>query len=125
MLWYDWSSRLESIRKDVECFYGILKRRWKILQYGVRTRDMQSIDHLMLTCCALHNILLSWDELYQTIEPDYVDDDNGPIEEQLHLDEDVVIVPREIPKEDHKSLESKLVAHFTCIKKRGDLNWLR
>lgn len=28
LLHHDWSCRLESIRKDVECFFGILKRRW-------------------------------------------------------------------------------------------------
>ncbi len=30
-----WSKLLESMRKDVECTFGILKGRWRILKAGV------------------------------------------------------------------------------------------
>ncbi|KAL7530316.1 hypothetical protein ACHAXR_004880 [Thalassiosira sp. AJA248-18] len=30
------SSNIESVLKDVECFFGILKKRWKILEYGIK-----------------------------------------------------------------------------------------
>ena len=28
------SANLESVRKDVECTFGILQKRWRILEYG-------------------------------------------------------------------------------------------
>ncbi len=29
------SARVESVRKDVECVFGIVKKRWRILNYGL------------------------------------------------------------------------------------------
>ena len=34
------SSRLESVRKDVECTFGILKKCWRVLDYGFHFRDI-------------------------------------------------------------------------------------
>jgi len=56
----DW---IESFRKDVECTFGILKGRWRVLQTGVRLESLESVDMLWLTCCALHNFLLEEDGL--------------------------------------------------------------
>jgi hypothetical protein len=45
-----WSKWLESIRKDVECTFGILKGRWRILKAGIRVHTRawrnQSGQHL-------------------------------------------------------------------------------
>ncbi len=30
------SAKIESVRKDVECVFGIIKKRWRILDYGIR-----------------------------------------------------------------------------------------
>ena len=51
------------MRKDVECTFGILKGRWRILKSGVRTYGVDSVDHIWFTCCALHNWLLEVDGL--------------------------------------------------------------
>jgi len=53
-----WSRWLESMRKDVECNFGILKCRWRILKTGVRVYVVDKVDEIWLTCCALHNWLL-------------------------------------------------------------------
>ena len=58
-----WSKWLESMRKDVECTFGILKGRWRILKSGVRIYGVDSVDHIWFTCCALHNWLLEVDGL--------------------------------------------------------------
>ena len=58
-----WSEWLESMRKDVECTFGILKGRWRILKTGVRLHDTASVDKIWLTCCALHNMRLEVDGL--------------------------------------------------------------
>jgi len=41
-----WSKRLESMRKDVECTFGILKGRWQILKSGVRISGVHKIDKI-------------------------------------------------------------------------------
>ena len=57
------SEWMESVRKDVECTFGILKGRFAILRYGLRFAKISSCDKLWLTCCALHNMLLFVDGL--------------------------------------------------------------
>jgi DDE superfamily endonuclease len=57
------SEWLESMRKDVECTFGILKGRWRILQTGIRVHGVVATDRIWLTCCALHNRLLKVDGL--------------------------------------------------------------
>jgi len=63
-----WSEWLESMRKDVECTFGILKGRWRILKTGVRVHGTDAIDNIWCTCCALHNYLLEVDGLDETWE---------------------------------------------------------
>ena len=60
------SQWLESLRKDVECTFGILKCRWKILKFGVRFHTLEKCDQTWKTCCALHNMLLDKDGLSET-----------------------------------------------------------
>ena len=56
----DW---IESMRKDVECAFGILKGRWRVLRYGIKLWGINNTDKIWLTCCALHNWLLEIDGL--------------------------------------------------------------
>lgn len=58
----DW---LESMRKDVECTFGILKGRWRCLKYGLRMHSLFQSDAVWKTCCALHNMLLEVDGLVE------------------------------------------------------------
>jgi hypothetical protein len=60
-----WSKWLESMRKDVECTFGILKGRWRILKSGIRLEGVDAVDKVWLLCCALHNWLLEIDGLYE------------------------------------------------------------
>jgi DDE superfamily endonuclease len=54
---------LECMRKDVECTFGILKGRWRILKAGIRVHKLEKADDIWHTCCALHNWLLDIDGL--------------------------------------------------------------
>ena len=54
---------LESMRKNVECTFGIMKKRLTILKYGFRFSKLDSCDQLWLTCCSLHNMILFHDGL--------------------------------------------------------------
>ena len=58
-----WSKWAESMRKDVECTFGILKGRWRILKTGIRLQSLGAVDDVWFTCCALHNMLLNIDGL--------------------------------------------------------------
>ena len=41
-----WSAWVESMRKDVECTFGILKGRWRILKAGVRIHGVEQVDQI-------------------------------------------------------------------------------
>ena len=58
-----WLKWLKSIRKDVECTLGILKRRLRIIKSGVQLHGVDAVDSGWFTCCALHNWLLELDGL--------------------------------------------------------------
>ena len=50
---------LESVRKDVECTFGILKGRFRCLKLPIFYHSKKNIDNMFFTCCILHNMLLS------------------------------------------------------------------
>ena len=52
------STNIESVRKDVECTFGIIKKRWRILNNGFYQRDMVICDKIFVTCCCLNNFML-------------------------------------------------------------------
>jgi hypothetical protein len=58
-----WSNWLESMRKDVECTFGILKGRWRILKSGIWLQGVKQVNNIWLMCCALNNWLLEIDGL--------------------------------------------------------------
>ena len=44
---------LESLRKDVECTFGLLKGRFRILKTGIPLHGVEVCDRIWKTCCAL------------------------------------------------------------------------
>jgi hypothetical protein len=58
-----WSKWLESMWKDVECRFGIMKGRWRILKSGVRLHGFEGVDSVWFTCRVLYNWLLEVDGL--------------------------------------------------------------
>ena len=53
-----WSQWVESLRKAVECTFGIMKGRFRVLKSGVKLHGANISDKIWLTCCALHNMIL-------------------------------------------------------------------
>ena len=53
------SSKPESIQKDVECVFGIVKKPWEILDYGIHFWSMLVVKKVFTVCCILHNVLLT------------------------------------------------------------------
>lgn len=62
------SDNLESVRKDVECTFGILKARWRILEYGLHYRDINRCGDVFMTCCCLHNMMLEFADVTSKID---------------------------------------------------------
>ena len=60
---FKWSQWVESMRKDVECTFGILKKRWQVLIHPIRVHSIEKVDMIWKTCCALHNMLLDHDDM--------------------------------------------------------------
>ena len=56
-----WSKTVESVCKDVECVFGILKKRFLLLKHPIRLYDPEQIQRAFLTCCVIHNILIDYD----------------------------------------------------------------
>ena len=82
----EWGSRfsklLESIRKDVENVFGILKGRFRILMGKIDLADKADIDAIFFSACILHNMLLKddgWSERH--LDPNFWTEapcDNAP-----------------------------------------------
>ncbi|KAG7342192.1 DDE superfamily endonuclease [Nitzschia inconspicua] len=88
------SQWLESMRKDVECTFGILKGRWRILKTGIRIRGLEEVDRIWKTCCALHNWLLEVDGLDKSWNSGVPSEWQGDLGK--HDDCDVRYIPRPI-----------------------------
>lgn len=57
------SKRLESVRKEVECFFGRVKGRFRTLKLPLLFQDKDVIVNVWFTCCILHNLLHAFDGL--------------------------------------------------------------
>ena len=68
-----WSAMLESISKDIEGVFGILKKRFVFLKvFNHMHHHHQHIDNAFFTsCCILHNILLKEDGYISSDLPNY------------------------------------------------------
>jgi Plant transposon protein len=56
-----WSEFAESVRKVVECYFGILKKRYQILKNAMTWQYKSDIDNAVFSCVILHNMLHEFD----------------------------------------------------------------
>lgn len=82
-----WSKWVESVRKDVECCFGILKGRFRCLKLPIFYQNKSVIDNMFFTCCILHNILLNVDGFDARWEENV----NWEGQAGYHADEDITI----------------------------------
>ena len=67
------SQRQASLRKDVECAFGLLKKRFNILAIPGRSYSQRTLGLIMRACIILHNMIIdderdgSFDENYHTV----------------------------------------------------------
>ena len=143
------SEWLESMRKDVECTFGILKGRFLLLKYGIRSASIEHCDKVWLTCCALHNKLLFVDGLHknwesgaksyyedkstttevpfaiQRLNRDQIGQDDGMLNtnDTTIFDEYTVDNKRIVSKMPLHLFQDRLVHHFDIRFKKNDLVW--
>lgn len=58
-----WNCALESVRKDVECTFGIIKVRFRFFKNPIELHCEEYIDNAFFVCCIIHNMLLQYDHL--------------------------------------------------------------
>lgn len=57
----EWREKMESVRKDIECVFGRVKGRFRILKMPILFQKKEQVDCMFLTCLGLHNMLHKWD----------------------------------------------------------------
>jgi hypothetical protein len=138
-----WSEFLESVRKDVECAFGILKQRFRILRNGLQY-DRETSTAIVKTCAILHNMLLAYDGLdnfsWDDENPDMADGDiyfhepndmgDNAIEEPTYRFAPVVndTTPLGMTftagnRNDYNKIHNALVEHFFHQWRYGQLQW--
>jgi hypothetical protein len=129
-----WSLQLTSLRKDVECTFGILKKRFRILKlpqlWWSDNGRSTKLDNVFQACCVLHNMLLHVDGRDYVSAPSDHDPTRLNMEwpssvertERLVIAPDTdtghvgPVVPHTAVEQDpeHFSLRAKLIRHFAC-----------
>jgi hypothetical protein len=54
-------NKISSVRKDVECTFGILKSRFRCLKVPILLNEVCDVKNLFTACCIFHNMLLDHD----------------------------------------------------------------
>ena len=60
---YKFTDWVASVRKDVECFFGILKKRFLFFKNPITLQNMEDIDNAFYTACIINNLILKHDGL--------------------------------------------------------------
>ena len=55
-----WRRKMESVRKDIECYFGRLKQRFKVLRIPNQLTSKNQIDNMMFTIVAIQNMMLDY-----------------------------------------------------------------
>jgi hypothetical protein len=67
------SMKQTSVRKDMECAFSLLKKRFNILAIHICSYSQRTLDLIMRACIILHNIIIEderdgdYDENYHTV----------------------------------------------------------
>ena len=59
--YYEWSKHVGGLQKDIECVFRKLKKRFLLIKNPICFANPHNIEQMFLTCCAIHNALLAYD----------------------------------------------------------------
>ena len=121
-----YTKRQESQRKRIECIFGLVKKRTRILRNGLPYSSIHACDNIMRASCILHNMLLECDGLHDIGE--YEDDwvkyflSETEIEELRVLPEFVEgEAPEPPPHLSYHEKRARLVEHLEVMHDCGKL----
>ena len=140
-----WNSLLGSVRKDSECTFGAMKKRFRILRLPFLFRPTHKIGRVFRVCAALHNMLLDHDgmddigqEEWHWIERDTTEtvtalQQSGHTGAAAQLCDytylGVAFSPHGRPTVDdqqrHHALKNVLLQHYVHMKTTKQLRWLK
>ena len=83
-----WRAQMEAVRKDIECYFGRLKSRFRMLKTPVSFHSKTDIDNAFFTCVGLQNILHDWDKEIGNLTVWDVEADWGDFADETPEDED-------------------------------------
>ncbi|CAN0346673.1 unnamed protein product [Ectocarpus sp. 12 AP-2014] len=122
--------QLESVRKDSECCFGVVKGRFRICKMQFLYRKKEGIDNIFFTCIILHNMLLAYDGI-ELLEPDC---DWAGADGDLDKNIEHPVVRMSAPTHEDAvvecddgfdALRQKLVANFAYRWGQGTVGWKR
>ncbi|GJW93079.1 ALP1-like protein [Tanacetum coccineum] len=106
-----YNKKLESIRKDVERAFGVLKKKWAILDNPTRALRKDRIVNMMYACIILHNMIRKYKEV--TISPTWFLEEAHQPDDPLRNEEQVQRVMRWIrSSQAHQNLRHDLIEHL-------------
>lgn len=118
----NWSQRLESIRKDIECLFVRLKGRWRIFKGTIYFEHRESIDNAWFTACILHNMLHAMDGLdYLDEDADWVGSGGGLAAGEGEGAGDAT----DKPMNGFVAFRNQLITHYKYASENGDVVWMR
>jgi hypothetical protein len=94
------SECLESVRKDVECTFGILKSRFRMLRKGIEFRSASFIEDIFRCASILHNMLIVFDgydsllndeHVWEALDPHQTEEDENFQLANHHAREEVIV----------------------------------
>ena len=121
-----WSTRLESVRNDIECVFGRLKGRFRICKTGILFSTREKIDNAWFTACIIHNMLLQHDGLDKLEKDMDWEGKDGMADERTGVfppETDVGDMSQGIGDASFHEFRNKLINHFTFENKGGRICW--
>lgn len=123
-----WSTRLESVRKDIECVFGRAKGRWRLFKTGILFSTREKIDNAWFTACIIHNMLLRFDGLDKLEKDMDWTGKDGMADERTGVFPPVTGVGNMSQGSNAASFHEfrkQLVDHFTFENKGGRISWFK
>ena len=123
-----WSEMIESLRKDVERTFGIIKQRFRILKLGMTIHRQIRFERIFLTCCAIHNFLHSLNDRVLIFQGA---DEQGNIFDRVYHPLRSPLEPMgqkrirrfRTQTATYEDRRTKLILHFNSLLKRNEIFW--
>lgn len=143
--------RLESVRKDVECVFGIIKQRHRLFRSRIQIWNTVDIENAFSAACILHNMCLedeNWLNRHK-VDTNWINLHTGDVLEpsvqvrdkpEIQIDDEIILdstfedrssvgghkETTTVEKEDsYFSLRAQLVENYKYMMDHNMLAWLK